>query len=181
MTRKILVFGDSYVHEKWGIVHGAGFNYSWTTILKENGAYFSNVGYPGGTPNSMFYQYIYAGSKPQIVVWGVGMNNAADSDNNTPNSGWLNNLNAAVSFAKFIGALLIPCTIPSTPSKNHSAKSKYIREHFERYIDFDYILTGISSTWKTGYLASDNVHPTALGFEAMSIQAVKDVPEFFNR
>lgn len=175
---KVALFGDSYAHERWGNVSGYTYNYSWTTNLKENGCKFENIGFPGALSGSVasMIQYYVKYASPNIIIWAMGMNDASDT-NNQPNATWLSNLTQAIEYAESVNALLIPCTIPSVPGRNHDAKTAYIKQHFARYIDFAGCLTE-NGSWKTGYLASDNVHPTALGFAAMIAQALRDVPEF---
>lgn len=185
LCKKVMLFGDSYSDEHWGVADENLYGY--TSVLRSVGADFSNVGYPGGTLPDIFYRFIGMGSYPQIIIWQQGMNYLSDTDGNTPDPTWLADLNNARDISESLGAVLIPCTIPSVSIRNNDAKNAYIRSNFKRYLDFDVALTNgqtwtsDNTNWISGYLSQDGVHPTRLGFAAMVAQAVKDVPELFNK
>lgn len=116
------------------------------------------------------------GNKPDCIIWALGMN---DGDSSTINASW-------GAYISFLGQVcdendveLILCTIPNTPSIDNSYKNAYIRSCGRRYVDYSKAVnTSInSSTWITGMLSNDNVHPTAEGARCLCSALISAVPE----
>lgn len=70
---------------------------------------------------------------------------------------------------------------PSTPVLDNSAKIAVIENSGCRYVDIESAMIDKSvgsNVWYDGFLAADNVHPTARGAEVMSDRILTDFPEF---
>lgn len=76
------------------------------------------------------------------------------------------------------GIELILNKVPSTPTRDKTDIDAYVVASGYRYID-SYSAVGVDSenAWYTGFLSDDNVHPTALGAQALAMRAIVDVPE----
>lgn len=185
-TKKVVVCGDSYAYEQW---LSGDIWYGWTYILKHKGCDFANFSFPGATGSQVAQMLISVLNRteinPDVIVYACGMNDDSDT-NNTPTSNYLNGLNMAQAVAKSVGAKFLPCTIPSVPSVNNDGKNAYIKANYSEYVDVDKALTNSQgwvqdgSNWISGFLSSDNVHPTIDGHTAIMCQMIEDVPELFN-
>ena len=119
-------------------------------------------------------------AKPKYVLWILGMN---DADTETSiNTNWKNCVDEVVLYCKDNDITPILATIPCTPTQRNELKNEYVKSLGYRYIDFAKAVNGehYGDTWYSGYLASDNIHPLALGAEALAHQAFIDVPELLN-
>lgn len=115
---------------------------------------------------------------PRRILWLMGMN---DKDGTSAaNSNWLSALNEVVALCQCKHIELVLATIPNTTSTNvkNTYKNAYVIASGYRYIEFAKAVTADGgSTWYTGMLSSDNVHPTADGALALYNCAVASVPE----
>ena len=163
--RPVWLFGDSYV----GIDNPARWPYyikSWGYLnIMING----RAGRASAAAKADFEKALAFG-RPKVVLWCMGMN---DSD-----AAWLSNYRDVRKICEQNGIELILTTIPTTPTRNMETISEYVRNSGLRYIDF-YKAVGANSSgeWYSGMLAKDNVHPTALGAEALAAQVLVDFPE----
>ena len=89
------------------------------------------------------------------------------------------NRDKLIELSQEYGFEIIFTTIPTVPNIYHEAKNKWIRESGYRYID---VAEGVgadsSGNWTTGYLASDNVHPTSSGAQAIYKKIKEDFVDF---
>lgn len=143
----------------------------------------NSIGYSGaGSENvlpyllNMFNMDLY----PKYIVWAIGMNNGDAS--NAVNTTWKSGYDTLVGLAGGGQFELILATIPNTPTINNNYKNAIVRNSGYRYIDFaDAVQTSEgASTWLTGMLSNDNVHPTAEGAKALASRLCADFPEIFN-
>lgn len=168
----IWIFGDSYIN--------------WTTSTRWP-YYIYKSGYtnwladhlPGGSSKrfiNCFKNDLNYGN-PTYAIWCLGMNDGSDK-NNTVDEKWLESIKEFITVCESKGIIPILSTIPSVPNRNNKLKSQWVRESGYRYIDFSRsVSTDDSNIWFEGMLSSDNIHPTSLGAEAMSIQVLVDFPE----
>lgn len=107
---------------------------------------------------------------PKYVVWAMGMN-GADSDSITA-------LNTLISICRDNDIELILYKVPAVPGLLHTSYNAAVEASGYRYIDA-YKAVGCdgAGAWYNGYLSSDNVHPTALGAQAIAMQFIIDFPE----
>ena len=170
--KPIYFFGDSYA--------GLTAINRWVNYIREWG--FDNWlvnGYPGQASLSAKGMLDFALSKgnPEILIWGLGMNDGDSSSAVNPN--WLNTYNQIKSLCKSRDIELVLCTIPNVPSINNSFKNEIIRNSGYRYIDFAKAVGAeeVGSGWYAGMLSSDGVHPDILGAQKLAFRAIQDVPE----
>jgi len=102
------------------------------------------------------------GFKPKRIIWAMGMNNA---DNGVVNADWKTIFDLVKALCEKMGIDFIPCTIPCTPTRDNSYKNAYIAANCTEYIDVAGCVgaTTAGSSWFSGLLGSDNVHPTNAG------------------
>ena len=169
------IYGDSYYQ---GDVN------RWVYYAYQQGASFLLNSMPGGRASHllpMVKNDINIGGAANILVWGIGMNENPDVDENTPDATWLNAVNQIIDLCGNATSLIL-CTIPSVPSRFNEGKNKWIRNSGYRYIDFAAAVeNGSDYTWKEGMLDDDEIHPTEYGARVMSTRAIIDVPELFNK
>lgn len=112
---------------------------------------------------------------PKYIVWGLGMNNAdlTDQVERVWNAVYTE-LKALCTEKKIT---LILCTIPNVPGRSHTYKNSIIMNSGYKYINFaDAVGALDDSTWYTGMLSSDNLHPSAEGGKALAAEVFKDFP-----
>jgi uncharacterized protein YgiB involved in biofilm formation len=107
---------------------------------------------------------------PKMLVWYLGMN-----DNN---ASYLEYMNLVKAICEDNGITLILNKVPSVPTLEKETIGGYVEASGCRYIN-SYLAVGssVGGTWYTGFLSSDNVHPTALGAKALAMRMLVDVPE----
>ena len=107
---------------------------------------------------------------PKLLIWYLGMNDT-DAD-------YLSYLTLVKTYCEAHNITLILNRVPSVPSRAKEAIGGYVIATGCRYID-SYAAVGANSsgTWYTGYLSSDNIHPTQLGAKALAMRVLVDVPE----
>jgi len=108
-------------------------------------------------------------AKPKYVVWTLGMN---DTEAN-----YKLYLRLVKNYCDIYGITLYAVKIPSVPNIDNSGKNAYIDELGIKSIDWAKAVGSTSAgVWRTGYLSSDNVHPTTLGAQAMALRTLVDCP-----
>lgn len=97
---------------------------------------------------------------PKVVLWCLGMNDG-DSDS-AINSSWQTCANQLVDLSNKYNFEIVFTTIPCTPIINNSFKNAWIKNSGFRYIDIAAAVggTNVGSTWFSGLLSPDNIHPT---------------------
>ncbi len=167
------VFGDSYIsmssNKRWAYyIINAGYN---NTLWN---------GYPGEGASDAYADFITALSHglPKYVIWCIGMNNGDTST--AINSTWKKYTELVIDKCQEKGINLILSTTPNTPTVNNVFKNAYVKASGFRYIDFAEAVGAeeVNSTWITGCLDTDNVHPTENGARLLYSRALQDFPEF---
>ena len=81
---------------------------------------------------------------------------------------------------------VMPILTTITPFNNDARKSvrnavnNWVRTSGYLYVDICKAVTNTEqSSWKSGYVMSDNVHPTAIGHQAIFDTFCNEVPEIF--
>lgn len=107
---------------------------------------------------------------PKMLVWYLGMNDS--------NADYLTYMNLVKNICNANNIILILNKVPTTPTMDKETIGSYVEASGCRYIN-SYLAVGTDSSgsWYTGYLSSDNVHPTALGAKALAMRMIVDVPE----
>lgn len=170
-VQKVFLFGDSYV--------SLDDPQRYPKYLVDNG--YANLlidGYGGRVSANAItsFKNLMELVTPDFVVWALGMN---DPDSSAINDSWLTNVQTVISMCNEKGIIPILSTIPNTPTRDNSYKNAWVRASGYRYVDFAKAVGAESagSSWYSGMLYSDNVHPTALGAKALYARFVSDVPE----
>ena len=168
---KIFLFGDSYV--------SLDDSQRYPKYLIDNGyGHLLIDGYGGRTSANALTSFnnIVAKAIPDYVVWALGMN---DPDTTEVNASWLSCVQSVIDTCEEKDIELILATIPNTPTHENSYKNAWVKSSGFRYVDFAKSVGAESSgsTWYTGMLYTDNVHPTTLGAKALYTRFLTDVPE----
>ena len=127
---------------------------------------------------------------PKYAVWCVGMNNEDvwslgdsynDPDSWTVNSTWKWATDEFLAICEEKGITPILATVPNTKERINYFKNQVVKSSGYRYIDQSLAVgandTAATSGWMSGYRHTDNLHPTALGAEAIYNRVLKDFPE----
>ena len=173
--KSVWMYGDSY----FSMTSAS----RWPYYLDQYG-YIDNVllnAYPGeatsGALTALGNALTYYG-KPKFIVWCLGMNDGADTNENTPSSSWMNGVNSVLAYCNQYDITPIFATIPSVPTLYHEGKNKWVRESGYRYIDFAKAVGATSEgVWYDGMLSTDEVHPATPGAIALYFRAIADAPE----
>ena len=170
-VQKVFLFGDSYV--------SLDDAQRYPKYLVDNG--YANLlidGYGGRVSANAITSFnnLMELVTPDFVVWALGMN---DPDSSAINASWLTNVQSVLSKCEEKGIVPILATIPNTPTRDNSYKNAWVRASGYRYVDFAKAVGAESagSSWFTGMLYTDNVHPTSLGAKALYTRFIIDVPE----
>lgn len=107
---------------------------------------------------------------PKILIWYLGMNDT--------NADFLQYMTQVKAYCEDNNITLILNKVPTVPTKDNETIGGYVEASECRYIN-SYLAVGTNSSgqWYTGYLSTDNVHPTALGAKALAMRMLVDVPE----
>lgn len=109
---------------------------------------------------------------PNVIVWCLGMNDNAKN--------YAKYLSRVKAIAEKYNCKLILYKVPCTPTQDKTAIDSAVVASGLRYIDA-YDAVGVdadnNNAWYSGFLATDNIHPTALGAQAIATQFIMDVPE----
>ena len=170
--KKIAIFGDSYTNTR--------NNARWLYYAKNMG--FDNYlisAYPGSgsITEIQSFRNVMQKCKADTVLWAVGMNDG--SDTTTYPTAWKSAIDEVIEYCQKNGIELILVTVPCVPSVDHTKKNAYVKSTGLRYIDFAKAVGAetTGSTWYTGLLSTDNVHPSETGAKVLSQQALIDMPE----
>jgi hypothetical protein len=95
------------------------------------------------------------------------------------NTSWKNCLDAVLDICNKNGIIPILATIPNTPTIENTYKNDIVKNSGYRYIDFASAVgaSESGSSWFSGMLNSDNVHPNMTGALALYGKAISDFPE----
>lgn len=172
MNSLIFMFGDSY--QSFG--DQARYPYY---LVQDGFTDFLAAGFPGAnaTHGIAAFRAIIAKAKPKYVVWALGMNGSDTSS--AVNADWKTATDEVIATCDANNITVILATIPNVPDRIQTYKNAYVAATGKRYIDFAEAVGAESagSTWYTGMLSSDNLHPTALGAQALYSQLLADFPE----
>jgi lysophospholipase L1-like esterase len=118
--------------------------------------------------------------EPSIVLWMMGMNNADTAD--AINSSYKDNFDKVKTYCDSKGIVFVPCTIPNVPERIHVFKNQYIKNNSQYYIDMAKILGAeeTGSSWNTGLLSNDKVHPTFDGAKLIAQTLCEEMPQILN-
>lgn len=173
INKPIWLFGDSYV---------SFYDSRWINYLINDGFDKSTLinGFAGeGSIDALTsLKNLIQVRKPEYIIWILGMNNADTSS--AINQVWYNCVIELIDLCNRYNIDVILATIPNTPTMNHTYKNAWIKASGYRYIDFAAAVgaTNTGSSWFTGMLNQDNVHPTETGAKALYVRALTDFPEF---
>jgi hypothetical protein len=173
VSRKVWYFGDSYAQFNTDTripyyLHQYGFD--------KNVLISAVSGGTSGTSRIAF-ETLLAHGKPDFAVFATGINNGSDSAD-APQQTWLGNVQTFIEDCNENDVVPILCTLPTIPSVNNEKKNEWVRLSGYRYIDYAKAVgADASGQWYTGMLSSDNVHPSALGGNALFTQLITDLPE----
>ena len=164
------MYGDSY----FGV-----YSDKWTKYLVDAG-YRDQLqnGYPGRQSEMalLVAKTVLAHSNPKKIIWCLGMNDG--DDNSSVDASWKSCVEELMAICESRNIELILATIPNVATVDNTAKNAYVRNSGYRFIDFA-TAVGASedTTWYTGMLSQDGVHPSTQGAIALFNQALADVPE----
>ena len=149
--------------------------------------YFQNWGYDrfllcghGGASSAQIYpqfEKLIALAQPKLAVWMIGMN---DPDSSSAiNASWKSYAEQFAAACEARGIIPVFTVIPNVPNYRHTFKNAWIKASGYRYVDWAAAVGAeeAGSSWYTGMLSSDNVHPSELGAKALAMRTVLDVPE----
>lgn len=105
---------------------------------------------------------------PKFLVWCLGMNDDTAT--------FRSNINLVKQLCDSKNITLFATKIPSVPNLDKTEINRIIDSLGIRYIDWEKAVTN-GGSWYSGFLSSDNVHPTELGAKALSMRMIMDVPE----
>jgi hypothetical protein len=160
----VWAFGDSYF---------AVSDSRWVGIMKDWG-YFNYLinGLAGQNSTGSYADFERALNygTPKYLLWFLGMNDT--------NSEYSSILSLVIDKCNEKGITLILSTTPTVPILDKETIKAEVLASGYRYVDF-YAAVGTdpSGNWTTGYLHSDNVHPTSSGAIALAEQVLIDFPE----
>ncbi|MBR4334376.1 MAG: SGNH/GDSL hydrolase family protein [Clostridia bacterium] len=170
--KDVLLFGDSYFSngsDRW--------LYYLTANQQKN---LCINGYAGESSPSAIVdcETLFGLCTPKFAVWCLGMNDGSDTDDTTPSTQWLSNVQKFINFCAEKNIQPILATIPSVPTINNRAKSAWVRASGYRYIDFAAAVNiGNDGSWYDNMLSVDGVHPAVAGAKALCARAITDFPE----
>lgn len=174
--KSIWAFGDSYFDE--------AETSRWTSYLIKNDRDILLLDhYSGRRSDAALFSFkndLKHGT-PQFALWCMGQNDPDTA--NTINANWMNAVNEFIVLCKANKITPVFGLIPNVKGDSdgqriHNLKNQWIKDNGYRYIDFPKAVGAYSSTsWYSGMLYSDGVHPTDLGAKALYMQAIVDFPE----
>ena len=161
-------FGDSYYDMIPNILNDLGYT-NWMVD-----------GYSGRTSNGglLSFQKAVAIRKPKKVIWCLGMN---DADTETEiNQNWKRAFDTVKAYCDKNSIEMIGYVTPNVPNRNHEFKNAYVKAHCDRYIDACHAVgADINTSWYTGLLSSDKVHPATQGKWVLTQEFIRVVPELY--
>ena len=181
------IWGDSFIEGATMIPYGLENRYC-AKIASVIGSPKTPIFGKGGQKLSedWFYKFTIENDwfRPKYVIVALGTNN-----NSTENSTFKATLLKVIAHIKKCKQIPILVTVTPRPYAGVDFDAfrvdinAWIRTTVgERYIDVAKAVTNVGdeSTWRTGYVLADLIHPTSTGHNAVFIQAKLDVPEIFN-
>lgn len=140
---------------------------------------FLACGHGGGNSAQTYPQFekLIALAQPKVAVWMLGMN---DPDSSSAiNASWKSYAEQFAAACEARGVIPVFTVIPNVPNYRHTFKNAWIKSSGYRYVDWAKAVGAESagSSWFTGMLSTDNVHPSELGAKALAMRTVLDVPE----
>ena len=174
-TRKIWVFGDSYL--------GIDSATRWPYYLYRDGFNHNMLaGFPGMSAHEAIreFEYIVKCGSPEYAVWCLGMNN---SDLHGKISEiYLKSTERFLEICKEHGITPILATIPLVCAREQKYKNEWVRSQPYRYIDFARAVGAEEdANWYPDMLSEDGVHPDERGAQALYMQVLSDFPEIMQR
>ena len=181
LLKSTWVFGDSYYS------HDAEARHPYYLYAEGYKDWLLNNKGGIASPSSLadLKELLNLGHSPKYVVWGLGMNDGIDIDEDTPNESWLSCIMQVIDLCEKRNITPILCTIPNALGENlspavnyyHGGKSKWVRNSGYRYIDY---ALAVGSTddgyWYDGCKGID-IHPTPMGAKMLAQQMMIDFPE----
>lgn len=179
LNKSVWCFGDSY--------QSIGNAARWPYYLNDDG-YLDNClfsGFPGANSahEIVSFRRLINLAQPKYLIWALGMNN---SDTGAINASWKQCVYEVITTCEERGVTVILATIPCVPDRDHTYKNAYIKTpptgaptEGKRYIDFARAVGAetAGSSWYTGMLSNDNLHPSTLGAMALYAELLADAPE----
>lgn len=160
----VWAFGDSYFGVNVGRWPGWVFQFGYKNFLINGLAGQNSAGAFVDLKKALNY------GTPKYLLWCLGMN---DTDAN-----YEYYFEQVRAICEQKDVTLVAAKIPSVPGRNKETINSYIDESGVRFIDF-YKAVGANSSgqWYAGFLSDDNLHPSALGAQALAVRVLVDFPE----
>ena len=171
----IHVYGDSYC--------GHLNNNRWPYYtLKDNYNNYLLDAYGGKTSSAAYNTFLgnILHCTPKYALWLMGMNDLDSSS--AVNATWLTKIQLFIAKCEEQHIIPILATIPNVPHRIMTFKNNWVRNSGYRYIDFAKAVNAESegSSWYSGMLSDDNVHPTPLGAATLYMEVIADFPEIMS-
>jgi hypothetical protein len=178
LTKKIWVFGDSYVDfnsaERWPYYYRIAETTDWFCDAQ-----------PGLSPDNAYIDLtnmLSCGFRPSLLVWLLGMNGSTTETQvdgqYVINPSQKTVIDNVVALCNNNNINLVLGIVPTVPDRQKTGFGNYVKSLGVRYIDFAKAVgTDSSGQWTTGLLSSDNVHPTVAGAKVLASQVYIDCPE----
>jgi lysophospholipase L1-like esterase len=136
-------------------------------------------GFPGASASHQIVSFrkLISIGHPKYIVWALGMN-GSDSES-AINASWKSCTDEVIATCANKNITVILATIPNVPNRIQTFKNAYVKASGERYIDFAKAVGAESqgSTWYSGMLSSDNLHPDTNGAIALYSELLADFSE----
>lgn len=169
IRKPIWWFGDSYSSNADERIIGQLNNYNVIDNMLINAVPGMRSYYDANTGAYNDLVKLLSFAKPKYIIWTLGMN---DTEAN-----YKAYLLRVKNICDAYGITLYAAKVPSVPNIDNTGKSAYIDELGINAIDWAKAVNATSAgVWYTGYLSSDNVHPTVLGAKAMAARTLVDCP-----
>ena len=171
MRKDVYIFGDSYI--------SLADDARWPKkAIQQNCNNMLLCGFGGATSldEIVSFRNITDINYPKYIAWFLGMN---DPDNGAINANWKSYVDEVIDFCENHNIELILATIPNTPIMDNTYKNAYVKSSGLRYVDFARAVGAetANSSWYTGMLSGDQVHPTEAGANALCSRVTLDIPE----
>lgn len=169
IRKPIWWFGDSYSSFANERVIGQLNNYGVIDNMLIDAVPGMRSYYDANTGGYIDFKKLIQLATPKYIIWSLGMNDTLDN--------YKNYLKIVQNYCDKYGVELYAVKIPSVPNIDNSGKNAYIDTLGIKSIDWAKAVNATSAgVWYTGYLSSDNVHPTVLGAKAMATRTLVDCP-----
>ena len=163
LNNDVWLFGDSYV----GMANPARYPKQLRDMGYSDFLCDGLAGQSSSGAYSDLQRCLALGVKPKFLIWTLGMN---DTD-----SAWNTTVQQVQTLCESNDITLILATVPTVPSRNKENINSTVRNSGYDYIDFaNAVGANSSGVWYSGYLSSDEVHPTELGAKALATQFIFD-------